>query len=121
MDEKKERRFGDVIREARLKKQPPLSLRKFAERLGIAAAYLSKIESNMDRPPAADKVEKMADILRLDKIELLQLAKRLPTEFESAFKENSRAPDFMRVAMHSGFSPEKLEQMIQKERTKKPK
>ena len=106
------RRFGDVIREARLRITPPLSLRKFAEKLDLAAAYVSKIESNQDRPPAADKVEKMADLLGLEKYGLLHLANRLPTMMEEAFRRDTRAVEYMRVAMKSGFSPEELEQMI---------
>ncbi len=121
MDEGKGRRFGDVIRETRLRKRPPLSLRRFAVQLDIAAAYLSKIESNLDRPPSAEVVEKMAEILELDRNELLRLANRIPTEFEEAFKRDQRAPDFMRVAMRSGYSPEELEELIQKKRAKKPK
>jgi len=118
MNEENKRIFGDVIREARLRQYPPLSLRKFAERIGIAAAYLSKVESNLDRPPAADKVEKMAEILGLDPIELLQLAKRVPTEFVKAFEEDPRAPEFMRVGMRSGLSPTQLEKLIQENQAK---
>jgi len=118
MNEPEQRKFGDVIRDARLALRPPLSLRKFAEKIGIAAAYLSKVESNQDRPPAADKVEKMAEILGLDPIELLQLAKRVPTEFVKAFEEDPRAPEFMRVGMRSGLSPTQLEKLIQENQAK---
>jgi len=120
MSEVSDRLFGDVIREARLGVHPPLSLRKFAEKLGIAAAYLSKIESNQDKAPAADKVERMAEILGLDKNELVQLAKRMPTSIEDAFKKDSRVPEFLRVAMGSGLSPEQLEQFLKENQAKKP-
>jgi len=120
MSETKDRRFGDVIRDARLRIHPPLSLRQFAAKLGIAAAYLSKIESNLDRAPAAKVVEKMAEILDLKKNELLQLAKRVPTEFEEAFKRDQRAPEFMRLGMESGMTPDKLRRLIEKEKAKKP-
>ncbi len=120
MSETKDRRFGDVIREARLRIRPPLSLRQFAIKLGIAAAYLSKIESNLDRPPAAKVVEKMTEILDLDKMQMLQLAERVPTEFEEAFKRDQRAPEFMRLAMESGMTPDGLRELIEKEKAKKP-
>jgi len=119
MSETMESRFGDVIREARLRIRPPLSLRQFAIKLGIAAAYLSKIESNLDRPPAAKVVEKMAKILDLDKIQMLQLAMRMPTEFEDAFKRDQRAPEFMRLGMESGMTPDELRHLINERKAKK--
>ncbi len=119
MSESEDPRFGDVIRDARLRVRPPLSLRQFAAKLGIAAAYLSKIESNLDRAPSAKVVEKMAEILDLDKIRMLQLAERVPTEFEEAFKRDQRAPEFMRLAMESGMTPDKLRDLIEKEKAKK--
>ena len=105
-------RFGDVIHEARLRMHPQLSLRKFAVQLDIAAPYLSRIENNLDRPPAAKVAEQMAVILGLNKYELLHFANRIPTEFETAFCKDIRAPLFMRIAMRSGYSPEELEQII---------
>ncbi len=105
-------RFGDVIHEARLRMCPQLSLRKFAVQLDIAAPYLSKIENNLDRPPAAKVVEQMAEILGLNKYELLHFANRIPTEFETAFRKDIRAPLFMRLAIQSGYSPEELGQII---------
>ena len=104
--------FGDVTREARLQMRPSLSLRKLALRLDIAPAYLSKIENNLDHPPSAKVVEHLAEILGLDKYELLSIAKRTPTEFEQAFESDIRAPKFLRIAMSSGYSPEELEQII---------
>ena len=120
MSDEKERRFGDVIHEARLDKRPPLSLRRFAVQLDIAAPYLSKIENNLDRPPSAKVVEHMAEILGLDKHELLRLADRTPTEFEETFRQDQRAPDFMRVGIKSGYTPEELEKVIEDSRAKKP-
>ena len=121
MSDEKERRFGDVIHEARLDKRPPLSLRRFAVQLDIAAPYLSKIENNMDRPPSARVVEHMAEILGLGKHELLLLADRIPTEFEETFRQNQRAPDFMRIGVKSGYTPEELEDLIKKSKAKKPR
>jgi len=113
--------FGDFIHEARLRMRPALSLRKLAERLGIAPAYLSKIENNLDRPPSAKVVEKMAEILNLEKVKLLQMADRVPSNWNDAFKENHRAPDFLRVAMKSGLSPEELEKLIKDNKAEEPK
>jgi len=110
--------FGDVIHEARLCIRPALSLRKLAERLGIAPAYLSKIENNLDRPPSAKVVEKMAEALNLDKAELLKKADRVPSDWNDVFKKNNRALDFLRVAMNSGLSPEELEELIRENKAK---
>jgi len=121
MKDVKEIRFGDVVREARQKMRPPLSLRKFADRIGMAPAYLSKVEANLDRPPAAEKVEKIAELLGLDKIELLRLAHRVPTELAEAFHQDPRAPEFLRVSMRSGLTPAQLQELIDKNKTEKPK
>ncbi|MBC8466072.1 helix-turn-helix transcriptional regulator [bacterium] len=120
MSEEQER-FGDVIHEARLCMRPALSLRKLAGRLGIAPAYLSKIENNLDRPPSAKVVEKMAENLNLDKIALLKKANRVPSDWDDTFKEDNRAPDFLRVAKESGLSPLELEKLIKDNQAKKSK
>lgn len=121
MGEETKKQFGEVIRQARRDVRPPMSLRKFADKVGMAPAYLSKIEVNQDRPPSADKVEKMAEILGLDKFELLKLANRVPTELAEAFHKDARAPEFMRVAMDSGLTPVQLQELIDKNKAKKPK
>ena len=99
----------------------PHSRSENLERLGIAPAYLSKIENNLDRPPSAKVVEKLAEILNLEKAELLQMANRVPSNWDDAFKENPRAQDFLRVAMKSGLSPEELEKLIMDSKSKIPK
>lgn len=69
--------FGDRIRELReLKKavDPTFSLRQFAERVGISATFLSKVERGEFDPPAPDKIKRMAELLGIDADELLAIA-----------------------------------------------
>ena len=43
-----------------------MTLRKLAELLGVSAPYLSDIEKNRRNPPDLDKLEKIAEILKLE-------------------------------------------------------
>ena len=87
MDGVKEmRRFGDFIKEKRLKKE--INLRKLAEMLDVAPAYISDIEKGKRNSPAQDKMEKLVEILSLteeEKNEMYDLAAK--------DRENAVAPD----------------------------
>ncbi len=56
-------KFGDFIAEKR--KNRDISLRSMAEKLGIAAPYLSDIEKGRRNPPSFEMLEKIAAILNL--------------------------------------------------------
>jgi transcriptional regulator with XRE-family HTH domain len=50
-----------MLREMRLAKN--VSLRKFAEKVGVSPTYLSQVEQDNVDPPTAERVQKMAEIL----------------------------------------------------------
>ncbi|MBO4962839.1 MAG: helix-turn-helix transcriptional regulator, partial [Clostridia bacterium] len=52
--------FGEFIREKRLERS--INLRKLAEMLDIAPAYMSDIENNKRNPPSNEKMEKLIEI-----------------------------------------------------------
>ena len=79
-----ERTFGAELRRLRMQKQ--IGLRVFAQKLGVSATYISKIERDEFKPPAEDKVRAMALLLNQDPDEFLALAKRLPNEAKEILK-----------------------------------
>lgn len=84
--------FGERLRE--LRKEKGLTLRELAEKAGIDFTYLSKIENGrIPYTPAADTIRQLADVLKVDSIELLTLADKLPKELQ-ALKGNVQARRF---------------------------
>ncbi len=84
--------FGERLREMR--KEKGLTLREVAERAGIDFTYLSKIENErIPYTPAVETIRQLADALKVDSIELLTLAGKLPKELE-ALRGNKQARRF---------------------------
>ena len=63
--------FGEFIREKRLERS--INLRKLAEMLDIAPAYMSDIENNKRNPPSNEKMEKLIEILSLTEEEINEM------------------------------------------------
>jgi len=73
--------FGERLRQMR--KERGLTLRKLADEAGVDFTYLSKIEnSRVPYTPAAETIRDLARILKVDSLELLTLANKLPKELE---------------------------------------
>jgi len=72
------KRFGRFVRDRRTAKE--LSLRKFAELVGVSPTYLSQVEQGNCDPPTAERVRRMADILGENADELTALAGRVPDD-----------------------------------------
>ena len=110
--------FGKKIRElreARLRDDPTFTLRQFAEKVGISATFLSKVERGEFDPPKADNVIKMAELLGVDADELLSLANKVDPELEKIIKEQPTAlPDLLRTVR--GMSAEELRKLTERAR-----
>lgn len=81
-----EKTFGTFMKEKRLEKG--INLRKLAELLELAPAYISDIENGNRNSPSPDKMEKLVEILGLGedgKNELYDLAAK--------GRDNTVAPD----------------------------
>ena len=78
--------FGRRIR--KLRKRSGVSLRKFADQMGLSAAYLSRIETGKFPPPAEDKIIAMAEALEADTDELLALAGKVSSDIVERIVEN---------------------------------
>lgn len=85
-------RFGKFVREKREEKK--INLRKLAEILDIAPAYMSDIEKSRRYPPDKEKIEKIAMTLELredEKNHLFDLA--------ALAKDNTVSPDLPEYIM----------------------
>lgn len=78
--------IGDQIRQERNRRD--LSLRSLADRVGVNASYLSRVEAGKVAP-SEQLVNRLADALSYDRDELLLMAGRLPAELQAAIE---RAP-----------------------------
>jgi HTH-type transcriptional regulator, competence development regulator len=70
--------FGSTLRQLRQERE--VTLRKFAELVGLSPGYLSQVESDDCIPPTVERLQKMARILRVNADALIALAGRLPAD-----------------------------------------
>jgi transcriptional regulator with XRE-family HTH domain len=108
-------KFGRRIRTLREEKRrtdPAFSLRKFADRVGISATFLSKVETGEFDPPRAEKIINMAKLLGVDPDELLALAGKVDPELDKIIRSEPKAmADFLRTARDKGLTAEDIEKL----------
>ena len=103
--------FGDVVRERREKQK--ITLRKFADSVGMSATYLSKIERGEFPPPAEEKILAIAQRLELDADELMSLAGRIPSDVAKIIRDNPvELSGFLRQA--GGLSAQERQRLLKK-------
>ena len=101
--------FGDIIREARMQRE--ITLRKFAEMVGVSPTYLSQIERGEYSPPSVARIEKIAQILKLDIDLIVALAKRTPPSLSAAMnKHPKQVADFLRLVPQ--LTEEQMDQFL---------
>jgi transcriptional regulator with XRE-family HTH domain len=81
--------FGAVIRERRT--ELGIGLVDMAERLGVSAPYLSRIERGLESPPRDHLIERAAAILGLQMDDLFVKAQRLPPDMRTDMEKVVRA------------------------------
>lgn len=117
--------FGERVRrlrEARRATAPEFSLRQFAQRVGISATFLSKIETGEFSPPSAENIKKMAELLGDDPDELLALAGKVDPDLNRIIMGRPRAmADFLRAARDAGLSEKRLRELTENIRRGKAK
>ncbi|MBP3210154.1 MAG: helix-turn-helix transcriptional regulator [Oscillospiraceae bacterium] len=91
------RTFGGYVREKRL--AAGINLRKLAEILDIAPAYMSDIENDHRYPPEKDKIYKIAEALKMTKEETDHLF-----DLAAGNKKNSVSPDIADYIMEQNKS-----------------
>lgn len=110
--------FGGYVREKRLAAK--INLRKLAEILEIAPAYMSDIENDHRYPPEKEKIYKIAEVLLLTKEETDYLF-----DLAAGTKKNAVSPDLadyimaqdksrvaLRLARDSGAGEKEWEAII---------
>ena len=88
--------FGHVLRARRLEMK--LSLRKFADLVGVSPTYLSQVEQCNVAPPPADRIRRMAELLASDPNEWILVAGRIPPDLHSLL---CRAPAEIARLLHA--------------------
>ena len=101
--------FGTRLRE--LRKQAGLSQRELADKIGVNFTYLSKIESGVLPPPSEKVIVRLAEVLNVDKDELMLLAGKIPSDIAQILK-NREALQLLR----SDRTQKKIEAGKNKER-----
>ena len=81
-----EKTFGTFIKEKRLEKG--INLRKLAELLELAPAYISDIENGNRNSPSPDKMEKLVEVLGLNEDEKNEMY-----DLAAKDRDNTVAPD----------------------------
>ena len=105
--------FGERLRhlrEERKRSNPAFSLRKFAQKSGISATFLSKIERGEFDPPKADKIIRMAELLDVDPDELLALADKVDPDLNEIIKEQPKVLSKLLRTVR-GMSADKLHEL----------
>lgn len=98
--------FGSRVRQKRMDKQ--ITLRKFAEMIGVSPTYVSQIERDEFKPPSDDKIREIAKVLGEDEDEMLALAERVPADLPGIIQKHPKeVATFLRTA--KGFSREDWE------------
>lgn len=104
--------FGAMVRRRRLAKK--LSLRKFAEMVGVSPTYLSLVEQGkVERPPTAERVRKMAELLGENPDQWIALAGRMPDDVAEIIRE---APETMPALLRAakGMTVEELKKLTER-------
>lgn len=105
MATKTKKPFGTLVREKRTAKG--ISLRKFADLVGVSATYLSQVEQGNCDPPTAERVKRMAEILGENSDELTALAGRVPEDLQRII-ENHPACFVAFIREVSKLTPDQL-------------
>jgi transcriptional regulator with XRE-family HTH domain len=100
-------RYGARQRDLRVAKG--LTLRKFAEALGVSPTYVSGIENGTLPPPTPDRLTKIAELLETSLDDLIGLAGRWDDVAKQAVEDR---PEFVRLFRAAkDLSREQVEQL----------
>jgi len=94
--------FGSFVTEKRLKKG--ISLRKFAETIGLSAPYWTDIEKDRKNPPKLEILEKICSVLALseeENTEMLDLAGKKRDDVAPDLPEYIKDNDYVAAALRT--------------------
>jgi type I restriction enzyme R subunit len=107
---KKRQTFGQVLREARLAKG--ITLRKFAEMVGISPTYLSQVEQDHVDRPTAERVRTMASLLGGSAEEWTALAGRVPEDLPGIIQKEPTADTFTQTHLSQRIFLEDTDRLV---------
>ena len=109
---KDQQHFGALVRQKRVDKG--YSLRKFAELVGVSPTYLSLVEKGkVERPPTAERVRKMAELLGESPDQWIAMAGRVPDDLTEIIQSEPEAmPELLRAA--KGLSADELRKITKR-------
>ena len=103
--------FGSRIRE--LRKEKGISLRDFADMVGIDFTYLSKIENGKVDPPSEEKIKIMASQLGVEAEMLLGLAGKISSEqIRKAVESNPDVGVLLRKLQSRKLTSDQVKEML---------
>lgn len=103
-------RYGTTQRELRVAKG--LTLRKFAEALGVSPTYVSGIENGTLPPPTAERLERIAELLDASYDDLIGLAGRWDDVAKQAVEDRPELVRLFRAARD--LTSEQIEDLSKK-------
>ena len=89
MTRAKQETYGAFTR--RLREEKDFGLREFAKMLGVSATYVSQVERDELPPPAEERVVKTAELLGVDRDELMARAGRVAADLEEIIRDKPKA------------------------------
>lgn len=106
-DKQPENRYGAYQRDLRLAKG--ITLRKFAEAVGVSPTYVSGVENGSLPPPTAERLEVIAGLLDASLDEMIGRAGRWNDVAKQRVEER---PEFIRLFRAvKDLSPDQVEQL----------
>jgi len=109
MKDKRQKQFGQVLRERRV--EMGYSLRKFAGVVGVSPTYLSQVEQGNADPPTAERVRKMAEILDANVDEWTALAGRVQEDLPHIIQSRPNTiPELLRTT--KSLTPEQVRRLL---------
>ena len=103
--------FGKRLRDLRVKSD--IGLRELARFINKSPGYLSDVEQDHVPPPSEEVILKIADVLQVDKSELLMAAKKMDPELSNFVALEPQAADFLRMAKNKGFDSKDWGKLLQ--------
>jgi transcriptional regulator with XRE-family HTH domain len=101
--------FGRLLRRARI--AADLGQQELADTVGVDISYISKLENDRLRPPAAKTVEQLAATLGVPPAELLAAAGKLPTGMDESLA-TPNAIRFLGEAQEMQLTGQEWQQMV---------
>ncbi len=115
-EQKCSRTLGQRVKELREQKKrtdPRFTVRQFALALGVSPAFISQLENGGAFVPKNEVVEKMAELLEVDKDELFALAQKVEPGITDIIVEKPAWADFLRTAKSSGWTAEEAKRILE--------